>query len=445
LLKVVKFVDLTVRDGQQSLLATRLRTDDIVRIVEVLDKAGFYALEVWGGATFDAPLRYLREDPWERLKRIRENVRRTKLMMLLRGMNLVGYRHYPKDVVEEFIKYAHRDGIDVFRVFDALNDPDNLSYPIKIINEVGAELQVCIVYTISPIHTVSYYRKLAEEFVSRFEPKTVTIKDMAGILAPYPAVELVKELKDLGVEVDVHSHTTSGLAPMSLLKSIEAGADIVDVTISSMSLYTSHTPAESLAAALKDTPYDPKLNMEPLYKAAELTWEIRKKYSEYDYALKKPPIDVRVIKHQIPGGMLSNLIAQLRELKAEDKLQEVLEEVVNVRRDLSWPPLVTPISQIVGAQAVLNVIMGRYKAVTKELLDYVEGKYGRPPGPVNPELIKMAKERPEEERVEQHMTTLSEAIEKLPRHLARKAEDYLTYALFPDIAIEALEEIYQRS
>ena len=437
---MVSLIDLTIRDGQQSLIATRLSTDDVVRIVEYLDKAGYYALEVWGGATFDAPLRYLNEDPWERLKRIKETVNRTKLMMLLRGLNLVGYKHYPPDIVEKFIEYAHRDGIDVFRVFDALNDPENLRLPIKTIKKVGGELQVCIVYAISPIHTIDYYRMKAEEFISLFEPRIITIKDMAGILKPNIAVELVKEIKKLGVKINVHSHTTSGFAPITLLKTIEAGADMVDVTISSMSYFTSHTPAESLIVALEGSPYHPNMNLEFLYKAAEITWSIRKKYSDYDYAFKEPPVDIRVLKHQIPGGMLSNLLAQLKQLGEENKLPEVLQEVVKVREDLSWPPLVTPISQIVGAQAVLNVIMGRYKAVVKELMDYVKGKYGKPPGQINPFLIEMAEKEKVEEK--EHYITLDDAFKALPMNLARKFEDYLTYALFPEIAFNALSRIY---
>jgi len=306
---MVKLIDVTLRDGQQSLIATRLSTDDIIRVAELLDKAGFYALEVWGGATFDAALRFLNEDPWTRLKRIREVVKRTKLLMLLRGMNLVGYKHYPQDVVKKFIEYAYKDGIDIFRVFDALNDLDNLELPIKVTRDLGAELQVCLVYSVSPVHTIEYYIKLAHDIIARFEPETITIKDMAGLLTPYVAMELIKELKRLGVKVNVHTHSTCGLAPMTLLKSIEAGADFVDVTLSSLSLYMSHTPAESLIAALKGTKYDPGVSLETLYTASKVLWEIRKKYRGYDYALNAPPIDITVLKHQIPGGMLSNLMA----------------------------------------------------------------------------------------------------------------------------------------
>lgn len=438
---LVKLIDLTVRDGQQSLLATRMSTEDVLEIVELLDKAGFYALEVWGGATFDAPLRFLNEDPWERLRSIREVVRSTKLMMLLRGMNLVGYWHYPKDVVKAFIEYAHKDGIDVFRVFDALNDLDNLEYPIKIIKEVGAELQVCMVYTTSPVHTTEYYVKLAEDILSRFEPDTITIKDMSGILKPYIAYELIKEIKKLGAKVNVHSHATAGLAPMALIKSIEAGADYVDVTLSSLSLFTSHTPAESLIEALKGTPYDTGVNVEPLYEASRKLWIIRKKYRRFDYALKEPPVDVRVLKHQIPGGMLSNLLAQLKELHAEDKINEVLEEVVKVREDLGWPPLVTPVSQIVGTQAVLNVIAGgRYKAVIDELIEYVRGKYGKPPAPINKDLIKLIEKRLNEKRERKGIAkvTLEDAKRKLPKKCVEKFEDYITYALFPNVAKDFL-------
>ena len=439
---MVLLIDLTVRDGQQSLLATRMRTEDVIRIVEVLDKVGFYALEVWGGATFDAPLRYLMEDPWDRLKSIRNVVRRTKLMMLLRGMNLVGYRHYPRDVVEKFVEYAHRDGIDVFRIFDALNDLNNLELPVKKAREVGAEVQVCMVYTVSPVHTVDYYVKLAEEIVHRFEPHWITIKDMSGILKPYTGYELVKRIKkEVGVKVDVHCHATAGFAPMTLLKAIEAGADAVDVTVSSLSLFTSHTPAETLVEALRGTPYEIDVNMDALFRASEIVWEIRRKYSEYDYALRNPPVDVRVLKHQIPGGMLSNLYAQLRELNALDKLPQVLEEVVRVREDLGWPPLVTPISQIVGTQAVINVISGsRYSTVLREVVDYVKGKYGKPPAPIKRELVDLVKER---EVKKEDVIDLHRAKQALPPEYVEKFEDYLTYALFPDVALKFFE--YRRS
>ncbi len=433
---MVSFNDLSVRDGQQSLLATRMRTEDVLRIVEALDEAGFYALEVWGGAVFDSMIRFLREDPWERLLLLKETVSRSKLMMLLRGMNLVGYRHYPEDVVAKFIEYAYRDGIDVFRVFDALNDPRNLEFPVKKIREAGAELQVCIAYTVSPIHTLEYYRDLAEDFLSSFEPEYITVKDMSGILHPYFAWELVRMLKSLGAKVNVHSHTTAGYSPLNLLKAIEAGADLVDTAISSMSYYTSHPPAESLAMALKNTPYDPGLNMEALYKAAQIAWDARSKYREYDIAFKKPPVDIGVLKHQVPGGMMSNLLSQLRELGMTDRLQEVLEEITRVREDLGWPPLVTPMSQIVGAQAVLNVAMGRYKALVKELVAYLKGIYGRPPGKIREYLLEMAER--EEVSVEETLT-LNEAAKRLPKNLVSKPEDYITYALFPEHALEFLK------
>ncbi len=439
---MVKLIDVTLRDGQQSLIATRLSTDDIIRVAELLDKAGFYALEVWGGATFDAALRYLGEDPWTRLKRIREVVKRTKLLMLLRGMNLVGYKHYPHDVVRKFIEYAYKDGIDIFRVFDALNDLDNLELPIKVIKDLGAELQVCLVYSVSPIHTIEYYIKLAHDVIARFEPETITIKDMAGLLTPYTAMELVKELKRLGVKVNVHTHSTCGLAPMTLLKSVEAGADFVDVTLSSLSLYTSHTPAESLIAALKGTKYDPGVSLELLYTASKILWEIRKKYRDYDYALNAPPVDITVLKHQIPGGMLSNLMAQLKELKADNKMSEVLDEVNRVREDLGWPPLVTPISQIVATQALLNVLSGkRYAAVVTELINYIEGKYGKPPAPISKELLKLIKSK-RNRKTHNQVMNLDRALKELPKTLAKKFEDYITYALFPEEALNTLKKIY---
>ncbi len=439
---MVELIDLTVRDGQQSLLATRMSTEDVVRIAELLDKAGFYALEVWGGATFDAPLRFLVEDPWERLKRVREVVRKTKLMMLLRGMNLVGYKHYPRDVVEKFIEYAHKDGIDVFRIFDALNDLDNLELPVRKAKEVGAEVQVCMVYTTSPVHTVDYYVKLAEEIAHRFEPDWVTIKDMSGILKPYTAYELVSRIKkELGLRVDVHSHATAGFAPMTLLKSIEAGADAVDVTISSLSLFTSHTPAETLVEALRGTPYETRVDTRVLYEVARVVWEIRKKYRDYDYALRNPPVDIRVLEHQIPGGMLSNLLAQLREVGAEDKLPQVLEEVARVREDLGWPPLVTPLSQIVGTQAVLNVLSGRYSTLLKEVIDYIKGKYGKPPAPIRRELVELAEKHPPPSFGEE--ITIERAMREVPKEYVEKFEDYITYALFPEHALRMFE--YRRS
>lgn len=403
-----------------------------------MDDIGFCAFEMWGGATFDAPLRFLREDPWERLRIIRSKVKKTKLMMLLRGQNLVGYHHYPDDVCIKFVEKAFENGIDIFRIFDALNDLRNLEVTVKSAKKLGAEVQVCMVYSTSPIHTIDYYVNLAKE-ISSMDVDCITIKDMAGILRPYTAYELVSRIKrEVKMPVNVHSHTTGGFAPITLIKAVEAGADLIDCAVSSMSMHTSHPPAETIAVALKNTPYDPRLNLKLLLEASRYFWKVRQKYKEFDYALKNPPVDVRVIEHQIPGGMYSNLLAQLREQNAEDKLAQVLEEVPKVRRDLGWPPLVTPLSQIVGTQAVVNVLFGRYKVIVKEVKDYARGLYGKPPASLNKEVLKLilGDEKPIRCRPADLLKPILEEIKrKLPQDLVLKEEDYLTYALFPEVAI----------
>lgn len=436
---MVELVDLTLRDAHQSLLATRLSTADLLPAAEMLDEAGFYALEAWGGATFDVPLRFLKEDPWERLREIRRRVKRTRLLMLLRGQNLVGYRHYPDDIVEKFVEKAHENGIDVFRIFDALNDLRNLETALKTAKRVGAEVQLCIVYSTAPIYTVEYYSSLTQKLL-QYEPDAITIKDMSGILRPYVAYELVKAIKKYGVKVDVHSHTTAGLAPFTFIKSVEAGADLFDVVVSSLSMYTSHIPAESAIKALEGTPYSTKVKFEVVKEVSKYMWEVRKKYAQFDYATKNPPVDIDVLEHQVPGGMLSNLYAQLRESKAEHRINEVLEEVVRVREDLGWPPLVTPLSQIVGSQAVLNVIAGkRYRLVARETREYVRGMYGAPPGPIKPE-VKQLILKGEKEITSRPADLLEPALpkimEELPKELVEKEEDYLTYALFPNVALD---------
>ncbi|MCC6018114.1 MAG: pyruvate carboxylase subunit B [Candidatus Verstraetearchaeota archaeon] len=438
---MVEIVDVTLRDAHQSLLATRFRTEDMLPILDVMDDIGFYSMEVWGGATFDVPLRYLNEDPWVRLKLIRERVRKTKLQMLLRGQNLVGYRHYPDDICVKFVEKAFENGIDVFRIFDALNDLRNVKVTVDAARRVGAEIQLCMVYTVSPIHTLNYYLSLAREIAS-MEVDSICIKDMSGILKPYVAYELVKRIKsEVGMRVDVHSHTTAGFAPITIVKAIEAGADYVDCALSSMSMHTSHPPLESIVSSLEGTPYEiKKINLKLALKASKYFWEKRKKYSEYDYALKNPPVDASVLEHQIPGGMLSNLLEQLRMQGAEDRLDEVLMEVPRVRRDLGYPPLVTPLSQIVGAQAVVNVLSGKpYSTIIREVRDYVKGLYGKPPAEINPELIKLAlgDEKPITVRPAEILEpAYNKIVSELPKELVEKDEDYITYALFPDIAIK---------
>ena len=438
---MVEIVDVTLRDAHQSLLATRLKTEDILPILDVMDDIGFYSMEVWGGATFDVPLRYLNEDPWVRLKLIRERVKKTKLQMLLRGQNLVGYRHYPDDICVKFVEKAFENGIDIFRIFDALNDLRNVKVTVDTARKVGAEIQLCMVYTVSPIHTLDYYLSLARD-IAAMDVDSICIKDMSGILKPYVAYELVKRIKsEVGMRVDVHSHTTAGFAPITIVKAIEAGADYVDCALSSMSMYTSHPPLESIISSLEGTPYEiKKIDLKLALKASKYLWERRKKYSEYDYALRNPPVDANVIEHQIPGGMLSNLLEQLRMQGAEDRLNEVLMEVPRVRRDLGYPPLVTPLSQIVGAQAVVNVLSGKpYSTIIREVRDYIKGLYGKPPGEINPELIKIAlgEEKPITVRPAETLEPIyNKIVSELPKELVEKDEDYITYALFPDIAIK---------
>ncbi|MEM2195496.1 MAG: pyruvate carboxylase subunit B [Sulfolobales archaeon] len=386
---MVRIIDTTLRDAHQSLLATRFKTEDMVPILEKLDRAGFYSLEVWGGATFDVAIRYLREDPWERLRTIRENVKKTKLQMLLRGQNLVGYRHYPDDVVVKFVELAYKNGIDIFRIFDALNDSRNLVTSIKKAKSIGAIVQGAICYTISPIHTIDYYMKYAEELVA-LEVDMITIKDMAGILDPYTAYTLVSELKSrFKIPVNVHTHTTSGMAVATYVKSVEAGADFIDTAISPLAFGTAQPGIQSVYFSLRED-LRPKIDLEVISEISEYLEDvITKKYSKL-LTLKALMPDHNVLIHQIPGGMVTNLIAQLRDLKAEHRLKEVLAEVPKTREDLGWPPLVTPLSQIVGTQAVLNVLLGRYKVIAKEVMEYVAGYYGKPPGKINPEIRESA-------------------------------------------------------
>ncbi|MEM0351998.1 MAG: pyruvate carboxylase subunit B [Sulfolobales archaeon] len=442
---MVRIIDTTLRDAHQSLLATRFKTEDMVPILEKLDRAGFYSLEVWGGATFDVAIRYLREDPWERLRTIRENVKKTKLQMLLRGQNLVGYRHYPDDVVVKFVELAYKNGIDVFRIFDALNDSRNLVTSIKKAKSIGAIVQGAICYTISPIHTIDYYMKYAEELVA-LEVDMITIKDMAGILDPYTAYTLVSELKSrFKIPVNVHTHTTSGMAVATYVKSVEAGADFIDTAISPLAFGTAQPGIQSVYFSLRED-LRPKIDLEVISEISEYLEDvITKKYSKL-LTLKALMPDHNVLIHQIPGGMVTNLIAQLRDLKAEHRLKEVLAEVPKTREDLGWPPLVTPLSQIVGTQAVLNVLLGRYKVIAKEVMEYVAGYYGKPPGKINPEIrervlknMKEIQSRPAD-ILEPELDKCYEEVSKMDIPLTD--ENIVTYCLFPDVAKDFFREYY---
>jgi oxaloacetate decarboxylase alpha subunit len=438
-MKPVKITDTTFRDAHQSLIATRLRTEDMLRIAPLMDKVGFHSMEVWGGATFDAAMRFLNEDPWERLRLLKQNLPNTPLQMLLRGQNVVGYRHYPDDVVEKFIVLARANGIDIFRIFDALNDTRNMAWAMKVAKREGAHVQAAICYTISPVHTLEKYVELAKELVD-LGADSICIKDMAGLLSPYAAYELVSRLKEaVPVPIQVHTHYTSGMGTATLLKAIEAGADVVDTAISTMALGPSQPPCETLVAMLKGTPRDPGLDLELLSKIAEYFGGIRAKYQAYEAPIT---VDINVLTYQIPGGMLSNLVAQLKEQKALHLLPKVLEEVPRVREELGYPPLVTPTSQIVGTQAVLNVLLGeRYKVIPREVKDYVKGLYGRPPGPIDPKVKKLA--IGDEEPIDcRPADLLMPALEKARQEigeLARSEEDVVSYALYPQVAKPFLE------
>ncbi len=439
--RTIEFTDVTLRDGHQSLLATRVRTEDLVPAAEKLDKAGFWSLEVWGGATFDVCLRYLKEDPWERLRKIRDVVKNTKLEMLLRGQNVVGYRNYPDDVVEAFVRKAADNGIDVFRIFDALNDVRNMEVAISVAKEEGKIVKGVLSYTISPVHTVDYFVNVAKQ-LRDLGVDIISIKDQAGILSPKIAYELVSRLKEeIKLPVHIHAQTTAAMAEMTYLKGVEAGADIIDTDVSTMSWLTAHPANETMVYVLKEFGYEINIDVDVVNEVAEYFKEVRKKYKKYDTADKWP--DSQVLIHQIPGGMMSNFINQLKENDALDKLDEVKKEVARVREDLGYPPLVTPTSQIVGTQALLNVLQGeRYKIVTKETKDYVKGLYGRPPAPIKPEIIKkiIGDEKPIQVRPADLLEPELEKCEKEAKEAgARNFEDILSYCLFPQVAKEFFE------
>jgi len=419
------------RDAHQSLLATRLKLADMLPVAELIDEVGFYSLEVWGGATFDSCLRYLNEDPWERLRILRKRMPKTKLQMLLRGQNLLGYRQYPDDVVDAFIAKSVENGIDIIRIFDALNDTRNLERAIRATKKAGAIAEGAVVYTVSPVHDIPGYVCTAKELVE-MGADTICIKDMAGILTPAVAFELVSKLKhSVNVPIHVHSHYTSGLAAMTYWVAIQAGADVVDTALSPLALGTSQPPTESIVKALEGTDYDTGLDLNLL---AQITHKMSSLLENY----KRPPVqvDTDVLVSQIPGGMLSNLRAQLEQQKLSHKFDQILEEVPRVRQDLGYPPLVTPMSQIVGTQAVLNVITGeRYKMKTKEIKDYVKGLYGRPPVPISEEIRRMLiDEEPITVRPADLLSPGMEAARAEIQDLARSDEDVLSYVLFPEVA-----------
>jgi oxaloacetate decarboxylase alpha subunit len=435
----VKITETVLRDAHQSLIATRLTTDEMIPILEQLDKIGYHSLEMWGGATFDSCLRYLNEDPWDRLRIIRKHIKNTKLQMLLRGQNILGYKHYPDDVLIEFVKKAIANGIDVVRIFDALNDPRNIRVALETTKKEGAHAQAAIAYTISPVHTTDAFVKLAKEFES-MGADSIAIKDMSGLLTPYVAYELVKKIKsEVNVPLQVHSHATSGLASMTYLKAVEAGADIIDTAISPFALGTSQPPTEPIVAALQGTEYDTKIDMEELNLVSEYFAPLREKYLQNGLMNTKVlGVDIQTLLYQVPGGMLSNLVSQLTAQNSLNKLEDVLKEIPRVREDLGYPPLVTPTSQIIGTQAVFNVISGeRYKIVPNEVKSYVKGMYGRPTVQIKDEIIKkiIGNEEVITCRPADLIPFEMESLKKEISQYIEKDEDVLSYALFPQVAI----------
>lgn len=433
--------ELVLRDGHQSMIATRMRTDDMLPIASKLDSIGFWSLEAWGGATFDACVRYLKEDPWERLKKLRKALPNTKIQMLLRGQNLLGYRHYSDDVVRAFVQKSADNGVDVFRIFDAMNDVRNLRVSIEAVKKIGKHAEGTISYTTSPVHDIPYFVSLAKE-LEAMGSDTLAIKDMAGLLTPYTTGELVKALKvAINIPIHLHSHATSGLSAMCFLKGVEAGATILDTCVSAFGEGASHSSTESIVAALQGTEYDTGLNLAAIQEVNAYFREVRKKYWQFESDFTG--VDTRVLVNQVPGGMISNLSNQLKEQGALDRMDAVLAEIPRVREDLGFPPLVTPTSQIVGTQAVLNVLTGaRYKSVTTEVKNYLLGHYGKAPGKVDDAVKSLAVGNAEAitcrpaDLLENEMDKLRVQIESL----AKSDEDVLTYAMFPDLAQTFLQE-----
>ncbi len=437
----LQITDTVLRDAHQSLLATRMRTKDMLPIAEKLDRIGYWSLEVWGGATFDTCLRFLKEDPWERLRTLRKAIPNTRLQMLLRGQNILGYRHYADDVLEKFVERAAANGMDVFRIFDALNDPRNMRTAMDAVKKAGKIAEATVSYTISPVHDNAYFVKMAKELAG-MGADTICIKDMAGLLAPYDAYDLIKAIKsEVDIPIHLHAHCTSGMAPMTYLKAAEAGVDIVDCAISSLSSGTSQPPTESLVASLKGTEYDTGLDIGAMAEIAAYIKDVRKKYVAYESGFTG--VDTNVLIYQVPGGMMSNLESQLRDQGAIDKLKDVLEEIPRVRKDFGYPPLVTPSSQIVGTQATLNVITGqRYMMIPTESKNVLKGMYGRSVAPFNAEVQKKALKK-EEPVTCRPADLLPPEMDKLTAELGDKAksvEDVLSYALFPAVALQFFAE-----
>ncbi len=442
--KQIKITETALRDAHQSLLATRMTTEDMLPILKKLDSVGFYSLECWGGATFDSCLRFLNEDPWQRLRTIKDNCPNTKLQMLFRGQNMLGYRHYADDVLEYFVQKTVANGMDIIRIFDALNDIKNLKSAITAAKREKAEVQVAISYTTGPVFTDEYYVDYAKR-IAEAGADTICIKDMAALLTPYKTESLVKAIKkEVNLPVQIHTHYTSGLASMCLLKGIEAGADMIDTAISPLALGTSHAPTESMVAALQGTEYDTGIDLIALSEIREYFMTLRDKYIKDELLDSKMlATDAKALIYQVPGGMLSNLLSQLKQAGKEDQLTAVLEEVPRVREDSGYPPLVTPTSQIVGTQAVYNVIMGeRYKMCTNEFKDMVAGKYGTTPVPVSEEFRKkiIGDMEPVTCRPADLIAPELEKLREEAAPYAQQEEDVLSYAMFPKVSVDFFEK-----
>lgn len=442
----VKISELVLRDAHQSLFATRMLTSDMLPIADKLDRAGYWSIESWGGATFDTCIRFLNEDPWDRIRKLKAAMPKTPQQMLLRGQTILGYRNYADDVVEKCIERMAINGVDVFRIFDALNDPRNLMIPMKAVKKAGKHAQAAISYAVSPVHTVEGYVALAKELAD-MGADTICIKDMAALLRPYDAYDLIKAIKNaVDLPVHIHSHATTGMSVATLVKSAEAGAEILDTTISSMSMGTSHSPTETMVEIFRGTEFDTGLDIKQLLDIADYFRDIRSKYKKFESSFLGA--DARIIAAQIPGGMLSNLERQLREQNAFHRLNEVLKENAQVCKDFGYPPLVTPASQIVGTQAVLNVLLGRYKCLTAESMNLLVGNYGRTLAKPDSELVKVALKGLNMEKVIDHRPAddIPNELPKIEEELKQKLgvasvniDDVLTYAMFPQVALKFFE------
>lgn len=439
--KPVKIVETVLRDGHQSLAATRMRITDMIPVLEQLDEAGYHALEAWGGATFDSCLRFINEDPWERLRTLKKHLKKTPIQMLLRGQNVLGYNHYADDVVTEFVNRSVDNGVGVIRIFDALNDVRNLEVAMKAAKAAGAHVQGAFVYTISPYHQQENFLQVAKELV-QLGADSICIKDMSGLLAPYTAYDLVKALKaDIQVPIELHTHYTSGMASMTYLKAIEAGVDIVDCALSPFAMGTAQPATEAIVAALEGTEWETGIKKEQLYPIADHFRGVKKELAETFKLNTAIDIDTKVLTFQIPGGMLSNLLNQMKEQGMADRYPELLEEMPRVRADLGYPPLVTPTSQITGSMAAFNVMLGRYKVVPREIKDIVRGKYGRTPAPIDPEFRQLIVG---DEPIITHRPAddIAPQLDNLRKELAEQGypnatmEDVLSYALFPEVALQ---------